>query len=79
MTRSALLKKLDAMLAAMEEEIYGQHVLISAIKYLDGGPRGCDDLENRGMRAKAIGIMLRKLSKPTRAQLERDRATFWGR
>lgn len=56
---------------------YGQHVLISAIKYLDGAPNGHEGLYSASDRRAAIRIMLAKLSRATRSQLEKERAIFW--
>jgi hypothetical protein len=59
------------------KEIYGQHLLISAIKYLDGAPQGTDRSVSPADRRVAIRLMLAKLAKTARTQLERERADFW--
>jgi hypothetical protein len=56
---------------------YGTHVLIAAIKYLDGTPNGCEGMFTKAERRQAISIMMRKLSKRTQRELWKDRAAYW--
>lgn len=56
---------------------YGQHILLSAIKYLDGAPSGCEGAFTVNERRAAIRIMLSILPRSTRRQLEAERANFW--
>ena len=62
---------------AQQMKGYGQHVLISAIKYLDGTPQGSEGMYTAQERRAAIYIMLAKLPKFTRQLLEKERADFW--
>jgi hypothetical protein len=56
---------------------YGVHVLISAIKYLDGKPGGCEGVHSVSDRAAAIFIMLHKLPARVQARVRADRKDFW--
>jgi hypothetical protein len=56
---------------------YGQHLLLSAIKYLDGGPSGFEGSFTAHERRAAIRLMLPLLPKGTRRRLEKERADFW--
>jgi hypothetical protein len=55
---------------------YVQHVLISAIKHLDGKPGG-EDVHSVSDRAAAIRLMLAKLPAKVQAMVWADRKEFW--
>ncbi len=58
-------------------QVMAQHILISAIQYLDGSPTGYEGLSSVKERTQAIKIMFSNLPKSTQKQLEKERADFW--
>ncbi len=58
-------------------QVYAQHVLIAAIKYLDGTPNGYEGCTTADDRKRAIYLMLNKLPSATRKQLWKERTHFW--
>lgn len=56
---------------------YGMHVVISAIKYLDGAPNGCEGTNTERERREAIYVLMGKLPKTTQAKVWEDRRAFW--
>ena len=56
---------------------YGAHVLVSAIKYLDGTHNGHDGVCSEKQRKAAINVMLPLLSKRIQERLWKDRRAYW--
>lgn len=56
---------------------FGQHILIAAIKSLDGGPGGHEGFLTVHDRREAIYIMFALLPRATQRQLGAERADFW--
>jgi hypothetical protein len=57
---------------------YGAHVLISAIKYLDGTHNGSEGTFTQAERRAAIQLLASKLSRSCLAELRKERQYYWG-
>jgi hypothetical protein len=58
---------------------YASHILIAAIKYLDGSLTGCEGSCTEKKRRQAIYLMLDLLPRATALALWQDRSIYWGR
>ena len=59
------------------QSAYGAHVLISAIKYLDGSLGGSEGTFTQAERRAAIQLLSSKLSLRCLAELRKERSFYW--